>query len=302
MSEALHPPPRIAAAPISWGVCEVPGWGAVLDAPTVLAEMAALGITATEFGPPGYLPHDPGEIRALLGRYGIRGIGGFLAHALHTDPAAAVETARITIDRYAAAGAEVLVLAAATGAEGYDARAALSESEWRTLLATAATIAELAADRGLRTVMHPHVGTHIETESQIERFLADSPMELCLDTGHILVGGGDPVRSVRRYADRVGHVHLKDVRAAVLAEVGAGTITYTEAVRRGLYAPLGAGDIDIAALLTALRDSGYGGWYVVEQDTALRPGESAREPSRAAARSLEHLARLLVATRSWVQA
>ncbi|MEV4235158.1 TIM barrel protein [Nocardia sp. NPDC050408] len=283
-------PLRIAAAPISWGVCEVPGWGHVLDARTVLTEMSALGISATELGPPGYLPQNPAELRSLLDDFGITAVGGFLALPLHCGPAQAIETARENAALFAATGAEVVVLAAATGLDGYDMRPTLSDEEWRTLIRTAGAIRDVAAEFGLRTTLHPHVGTYIESDAEVDRFLTDSDLDLCLDTGHLLIGGTDPVRLAQRHPDRIGHIHLKDVRNAIADRVRSGAMEYSDAVRRGIYAPLGDGDIDIEALVRGVHAAGYRGWYVIEQDTALRPKDSAELPSRDAARSLIHLA------------
>ncbi|MRH91465.1 TIM barrel protein [Nocardia sp. SYP-A9097] len=280
---------RIAAAPISWGVCEVPGWGHVLDAETVLSAMVGLGITATEFGPPGYLPSAPGELRAELETHGLAPVGGFLALALHRESGAALATARETAALFAAAGAEVLILAAATGEDGYDTRTPLTDYEWRTLIDTTASIADIAAEHGLRATVHPHVGTHIETEAEVHRFLADSNLDLCLDTGHLAIGGTDPVELARQYPTRIGHIHLKDVRLSVADEVRSGRMEYSQAVRRGLYVPLGEGDVDIAALVHAVRAAGYTGWYVLEQDTALNPGDTAAGPNRDTEVSLRHL-------------
>ncbi|MFF0145541.1 2-keto-myo-inositol dehydratase [Amycolatopsis sulphurea] len=281
--------PRVAAAPISWGVCEVPGWGRVLDTPAVLGEMAGLGITATELGPPGYLPRDPGELKALLGGYRLELVGGFLAVALHRDPGAALAEAAASAALFAACGAEVLVLAAASGLAGYDQRPALDAAEWSTLVTTAERIAELAAGHGVKTVLHPHVGTHVETEAEVERFLADSALPLCLDTGHLLIGGTDPVALARRHPSRVGHLHLKDVRGELAAAVRAGELPYTEAVGRGLYVPLGEGDVDIEAMIRFVGEAGYDGWYVLEQDTALGEDSPVDRPGRDVATSLAYL-------------
>ncbi|WP_328404300.1 TIM barrel protein [Nocardia sp. NBC_00403] len=289
MTEPLYPL-RIAAAPISWGVCEVPGWGHVLDARTVLTEMVTLGISAMELGPPGYLPQDPVELRSLLDGFGISAVGGFLALALHQDVPSAVETARKTAELFAATGAEVLVLAAATGLDGYDTRPSLSDAQWRTLVETAAAIRDVAAEHGLRTTLHPHVGTYVETAAEVERFLADSELDICLDTGHLLIGGTDPVGLAQRNPHRIGHIHLKDVRSALADEVRSGALEYSEAVRRGLYVPLGAGDVDVEALVRSVHQAGYQGWYVIEQDTALGQDAGAQLPSRDTLRSLRHLA------------
>ncbi|MBE1575100.1 sugar phosphate isomerase/epimerase family protein [Amycolatopsis roodepoortensis] len=280
---------RIAAAPISWGVCEVPGWGRVLDAETVLGEMAELGVRATELGPPGYLPRDPAALRELLGGYELELVGGFLAVVLHENPGAALAEAEESAALFAACGGDVLVLAAATGLDGYDDRPKLSETEWATLVETSGAIEEIAARHGLRTVLHPHVGTHAETEEEVERFLADSDLPLCLDTGHLLIGGTDPVALAKRYPERVGHLHLKDVRGELAEDVRAGRLPYAEAVGKGLYVPLGDGDVDIETMVRSVHEAGYDGWYVLEQDTALGEGSPEDLPKRDVARSLAHL-------------
>jgi inosose dehydratase len=282
---------KIAAAPITWGVCEVPGWGRVLPRSTVLAEMADLGITATELGPPGYLPTGVGELTALLGEHGLGLVGGFYAAPLHD--ASTVDSAGAVAELLARAGGEVLVLAAATGLDGYDERPPLSAREWATLVETTARIADVAAAKGLRTVLHPHVGTHVETRAEVERFVHDADLPLCVDTGHLLIGGTDPVDLVRRHPHRIGHVHLKDVRADLADRVRQGAVTYTEAVAQGIYVPLGAGDVDLETLLTLLRDNDYDGWYVLEQDTALGedPAEDGK-PREHTRQSLDYLGKL----------
>ena len=284
---------KVAAAPISWGVCEVPGWGRVLPPETVLGEMAALGITATELGPPGYLPTAAPDLVALLDGHGLGLVGGFFATALHSTEQSTVDEAIEVAELLAQARAEVLVLAAATGLDGYDERPALPDKEWATLIDNTAHIAERAAALGVRTVLHPHVGTHVETYAEVERFVHDSDVLLCVDTGHLLIGGTDPVDLVRRHPRRVGHVHLKDVREDLAERVRTGDLTYTQAVKDGIYVPLGAGDVDLATMLKLLRDNDYDGWYVLEQDTAL-PDDTAAAPLPRAhtQQSLDHLARL----------
>ncbi|KAA2260143.1 TIM barrel protein [Solihabitans fulvus] len=287
--------PRIAGAPISWGVCEVPGWGRVLDANTVLGEMRELGLRATELGPPDYLPAEPSALRELLDGYGLGLVGGFLAVVLHdTDVVAAtVDEADRVAGLLASAGAEVLVLAAATGLDGYDERPELTDAQWRTLIDTSARIRDLAAGHGLRTVLHPHVGTHVERTAEVERFLADSDLALCLDTGHLLIGGTDPVDLARRYPHRIGHVHLKDVRGDIADQVRAGQLGYADAVGKGMYVPLGDGDVDIAALVRLVHDAGYPGWFVLEQDTALATDAPTQGPKQDTARSLDHLDKIV---------
>ena len=284
---------KIAGAPISWGVCEVPGWGNVLPSDTVLAEMHSLGLTATELGPPDYLPADPEALKTLLAGHDLTLVGGFLAVTLHTDVQSTLDEADRVAAILRAGGAEVLVLAAATGLDGYDETPQLTDDEWNTLVDTCAKIREIAAGHGLRTVLHPHVGTHVEREAEVDRFLADSDLQLCLDTGHLLIGGTDPVELARRYPDRIGHVHLKDVRDEIAAKVRSGELSYTDAVEQGIYVPLGDGDVDVEALVKLVQEAGYTGWFVLEQDTQLKDGSPVDKPLKDTGRSLAHLSKIL---------
>ncbi|MCZ2525599.1 TIM barrel protein [Streptomyces sp. HB2AG] len=268
---------RTAAAPISWGVCEVPGWGHQLPAPRVLSEMASLGLTATEFGPDGFLPACPDERTAVLAGHGLAPVGGFVPVVLHDaerDPLAGIAG---VLEEFARSGAGTLVVAAATGLHGYDARPVLGGDGWRTLLDNLERIAAAASRRGMTAVLHPHVGTMVESAPEVDRVLEGSGIGLCLDTGHLLAGGADPVALARRAGRRVAHVHLKDVDAAAAAAVRSGRTGYAEAVAAGMYRPLGDGDVDVPAIVEALEGDGYDGWYVLEQDCVLAgepaPGE-----------------------------
>jgi inosose dehydratase len=260
---------RIAGAPISWGVCEVPGWGHQLSPERVLAEMCQVGLTATELGPDGFLPAQPDAMTRVLDHHGLRAVGGFTPLLLHVaahDPLPEVER---LLQGYDAAGAEVLVLSAVTGADGYDTRPMLDDDGWMVLLGNLDRLAELAASRGVRAVLHPHVGTMIETGEEVRQILDGSWISLCLDTGHLLIGGTDPAELARQAPERIAHVHFKDVDARLARQVQDGRLTYTQGVREGMYRPLGSGDVDVPAIVGSLRARGYSGWYVLEQDTIL---------------------------------
>src|SRR5207249_1807991 len=133
---------------------------------------------------------------------------------------------------------------------------------------------KIVRDRGLLPTLHPHVGTAIEDRAAVVRLLERSDVPICLDTGHLVIGGMQPGELLAEHADRVSHVHLKDVNLRVAARVASGETSYLDAVRAGLYTPLGAGDLDIAGCVRALESAGYRGWYVLEQDCALH-GEPA---------------------------
>jgi inosose dehydratase len=292
------PPPeaRIAAAPISWGVCEVPGWGYQLGPDQVLAEMREVGLTATEFGPDGFLPTQPDAMTRVLDHHGLQAIGGFTPLLLHVaahDPVPEVER---LLQGYDASGAEVLVLSAVTGAEGYDSRPVLDDDEWMVLLSNLDRLAELARQRGVRAVLHPHVGTMIETGEEVRQVLDGSWISLCLDTGHLLIGGTEPAELARQAPERIAHIHFKDVDARLARRVQDGRLTYTQGVRGGMYRPLGSGDVDVPAIVGSLRARGYDGWYVLEQDTILTEEPRGEGPVADVWASAEYLRSVLRGT------
>lgn len=264
---------KLAAAPISWGVSEVPGWGRQLDPDRVLAEISSAGLTATELGPRGFLPDDPAAIRARLAAHGLQLAAGFVPAVLHRTPVQAEQLVKVeeSARTLAGAGADVLVLAARIGAAGYDASFLPSTSEWKSLQGGIAAAQEIGRRHGLTVAFHPHYGTVVEREDQVRRLLATTDVPLCLDTGHLMVAGVDPVTVARAARGRVAHVHLKDVDAALAERVRSCELGYRDAVRQGLYRPLGEGDVDLETLLDLLRDHGYAGWYVLEQDLVIDP-------------------------------
>lgn len=260
---------KIAGAPISWGVCEVPGWGHQLDPERVLTEMRDTGLTATELGPEGFLPADTAELQSVLTRHGLACVGGFVPVVLHNADHDPADDLAGPLDSLVAAGAGVVVLAAATGSDGYDSRPVLDDDQWATLLSNLDRLASIVAARGLLAVLHPHVGTMVETRDDVDRVLAGSAIPLCLDTGHLLIGGTDPLELAKAVPHRIAHTHLKDVDAALAAKVQSGAVSYTDAVKAGMYTPLGTGDVDIAGIVSVLRDNGFDGWFVMEQDAIL---------------------------------
>jgi inosose dehydratase len=266
---------RLAAAPISWGVCEVPGWGMQLPPERVLGEIAGLGLKATELGPTGYLPTDAAALHDLLARHHLRLVAGFVPLVLH-KPTVRDETLREAAKAartLSEGGADVFVSAVVVDSD-WSPRVPLDAPGWSQLIAGLAEVDGVAADHGLVHALHPHVGTLVETHDDVQRVLAGSDVGWCLDTGHLLIGGTDPTEFALRAGDRVHHVHLKDVRSEVAAPLRRGELTLVEATRRGLFCPLGQGDARVDDTIAALERTGYDGWYVLEQDTAL----TGREP------------------------
>ena len=260
---------RLAGAPISWGVCEVPGWGRQLPPDRVLGEMAGLGLRATEQGPVGYLPDDPAALRARLEEHGLELVGGFVPLVLHEPSLDATRRrAEAVAAGMAAAGADVFVAAVVTDAE-WAPPIALDEAQFARLVEHLAVVEALVQDHGLTFALHPHAGTLVETAADVERVLAASDVGWCLDTGHLVLGGTDPVDFVRDHGERVVHVHLKDVDAGIAARYRAGELTLMGATQAGLFRPLGQGDAGIAEVLALLDGHGYERWLVLEQDAAL---------------------------------
>lgn len=261
---------KIAGAPISWGVCEVPGWGHQMSPDRVMQEMADLGLRATEFGPVGFLPEDPATKASFLEKHGMRAIGGFYPILLHDKDHDPLPTLLEELKGYVSSKAEVLVLAASTGVEGYDEpRPVLTDQQWQVMFENLERVSKAAREHGVLAVIHPHVGTMVETTEDIEKLLIGSEIPFCLDTGHMIIGGTDPVEFSRLHANRIAHSHLKDVNLEVAARVKSGEISYYQGVQSGLYTPLGHGDVDVRSIIKNLLAAGYQGWFALEQDNVV---------------------------------
>jgi inosose dehydratase len=283
---------RIAGAPITWGVDGSPGWGHLMDVERVLAEMHEVGLHATELGPDGYLPTDPEELRAMLDRFDLSLIGGFVPAVLYREDIADeqldyVARASRTL---AGCGSEVLVLGPGTHYGGYDKTMEMTDDEWAVFLDNLNEVMRIAADENLVTALHQHWGMAIERPHHIDRLLSDSDVEFCLDTGHLFLGGADPTEVAKAARGRVAHVHLKDVDGEMAELVRSGALPFRQSVIDGIFKPLGEGDVDIAGCVAELEQQGYGGWYVLEQDLVLDEEPAAGAGPIADARiSLEYL-------------
>ncbi|CAN2182127.1 IolE Sugar phosphate isomerases/epimerases [Candidatus Nanopelagicaceae bacterium] len=262
---------KIAGAPISWGVCEAPGWGHQMGAERVLREMSELGLGATEFGPAGFLPGEAKARSEVLNKLAMEAIGGFFPIVIHRADHDPLPEVLEELKSYKATGAYELVIAANTGVDGYDEkRPKLDEDGWNTLFKNLNRIREACEAQGVDAVLHPHFGTMIETRDDVMQVIQGSNIKFCLDTGHMFLGGTDPVFFSQNYSDRVGHVHMKDVDGALAEKVRSGQISYFTGVSNNLYVPLGQGDIDMQQVVKNLVEgAGYSGWFVLEQDLTL---------------------------------
>ncbi len=264
---------RVASAPISWGICEVPGWGAMLPKQRVLTEMVELGFTATELGADGFLPSDPDELNADLKPFGMTLLGGFTPVVLH-DPsqrAATIASATATAQFFQKTGATKFVSSVVQDMDWSFPRE-LSTEEKRHMAEMLSVIDDICGEYGLEQVLHPHVQTLVETKDDIARVLDTCDVHFCLDTGHMAFGGQDPVEFAKTAMDRVGHVHLKDIRMDLVPAVLRREVSLMAATQAGVFTNLGAGDVDILGVVQTLESAGYRGWYVIEQDTAITGG------------------------------
>lgn len=245
---------RVANAPVSYGAFELTvGVSPFVPRPLeVLDAMASAGYPGTELGPPGYL----GDAATLHGRLAERGLelaGGFVP-LLFEGPEALAPLDEVLELFDAAGGAPRAVLA--------DGGARASAIDWPRLADGVTRAARRARERGYEPVFHHHMGSRIESPVEIERLLELTDVGLLLDTGHLLAAGGDPVEGLRDWRDRIGHLHLKDVRLEVLR----ASASWEEAWRSGVFCELGQGDVQLEEFLAELTASRYGGWVVVEQD------------------------------------
>lgn len=283
---------RLAGAPISWGVCEVPGWGVMLPPERVLSEMRSLGLKATELGALGYLGGTPDEIKAILGRFGLGVVGGFVpVPALHDRAlrGGAEEAAESAARLLSGAGGTYFVTAAVVD-EGWTEPFELSTSQWDSVAEGLAMVDRVCARHDLVQVLHPHVGTLVERAGHIDAVVARSSVQFCLDTGHFSIGGADPVAFAEEHAGRVGLVHLKDVDLSLAPAVIEHKTSLLEGTRTGLFRPLGRGSVDISGTVSVLEAAGYQGWYVFEQDTAIDEAvASGADPAADVKASIEYL-------------
>jgi inosose dehydratase len=292
---------RIANAPCSWGVLEFDR--AVASAPysQVLDEIAATGYTGTELGDWGFMPTHPAALREELARRNLRLIAAFVPIALANEAAhgpgiaTAVRTARLLRDADGPGAFIVLsddngtVPAREARAGRITAADGLNDRQWTTFAAGADAVARAVKEEtGLRTVFHPHCGGYVETGGEIDELMRrtdSSGLGLCLDTGHLVYAGADPLRVLADHAPRIWHVHFKDCDPAVAQRAREQGLGYLAAVRSQLFGELGRGSVDFRAVTAALRAMNYSGWIVVEQD--VFPGYGT--PADSARRNREYL-------------
>ena len=268
-------PPRLASAPVSWGVWERTVDRDDLVPPDLLLEaVRSLGYRAIELGPVGYFGADGAAVRDRLDRFGLELVGAFVPLRL-ADADEDLQELGQTIELLRGWPSAVVLLADAGTPERFAAAGRPAELRRTTLAGDAldaaaarlATAAERCRAAGLAAALHPEVGSYVEAPAEIEAFLErvdPTLLGLCLDTGHTLIGGGDPRALARDFAGRLTHVHLKDVSGAHLRLLRAGELDVETAWEQGLFCPFGEGEVDLDGVLSQLES--FPGWLVAEQD------------------------------------
>jgi inosose dehydratase/3D-(3,5/4)-trihydroxycyclohexane-1,2-dione acylhydrolase (decyclizing) len=262
---------RIGANPIGWSNDDMPELGGHIPLEQCLTEAKAAGFEGMELG--NKFPRQAEELRPILDRHGLALVSGWYStFLLERDPETELREARAHIDLLKAMGCAVLIAAECTrtvhGTRGapLSRRPVMSDAEWERFNGRLTRFAELLAGEGLTPVYHHHMGTVVQTGAEIDRMMAGTgpAVKLLLDTGHATWGGADPVDLARRYGDRIGHIHTKDVRRTVMDRAKAEDWSFLDSVVAGVYTVPGDGMVDYVAVLREVPD--YSGWIVIEAE------------------------------------
>ncbi|MEU6730402.1 TIM barrel protein [Nonomuraea wenchangensis] len=269
---------KVANAPVSFGVFELSDAPPPLGPDTMVQALAGAGYEGIDSGPIGYLGTGS-ELADRLAGNGLLLAGGWvdLRYGDAEAYARGLPALEAALDVFAAAPpapdgfAPRPTLACSGSAERFarpgGSVPGLAAGEWPAYAARVQEAADRCRERGLEPAFHHHLGTYVETPDDVERLLELTDVQLCLDTGHLLLAGGDPVTALRDWADRVGHVHIKDGDTKILAAALADGVDLRELMGRGGFAPLGEGELDLPGVVRTLAEIGYSGWVVIEQDT-----------------------------------
>jgi inosose dehydratase/3D-(3,5/4)-trihydroxycyclohexane-1,2-dione acylhydrolase (decyclizing) len=262
---------RLGTNPIAWSNDDLRELGGATPLETCLSEAASAGYSGIELG--HKFPRQAAVLRPILDRHGLALVSGWYSSALlERDAEAEMIALRPHLELLRGCGCEVLILAETSNAIHGDRtiplsrRPVLTDSAWDVFAPRLSGLAERVRSEGMTIAYHHHMGTVIQSEAEIDRLMASTAdsLTLLLDTGHATFAGADPVGLARRYRGRISHVHCKDVRSAVMANVADRDASFLDSVVDGVFTVPGDGGIDFAGVLAAL--PGYHGWLVVEAE------------------------------------
>lgn len=264
---------RVGIAPDSWGVWfpqhekQTPWW-------RCLDEMKVAGYEGAEIGPWGYMPNqDPKVLKNAFDARGLSMVGAtaggnFLKEESVQQILEDIDNIAKVLDVFSAAQYIVLLPPMYTNLETgvQEMNPILTDEEWKTYCRNVQRCADHCEEKGYMGLFHPHVDSHVQTEEQIERFLNETTVDLCLDTGHHVYGGGEPISFYKKWAKRIPYIHFKDCDLSVKARMDENSWSFAKAVTEGIMVEPGRGSIDFGKFHDVLAETGYDGWVVVEQD------------------------------------
>ncbi|MGN1014454.1 MAG: sugar phosphate isomerase/epimerase family protein [Butyricicoccus sp.] len=264
---------RVGIAPDSWGVWfpehekQTPWW-------RCLDEMKISGYAGCEIGPWGYMPNnDPKVLVHAMDARGLELVGATVGGNFLDEESVAqmlkdIDDISALLKAFPSAKYIVLLPPMYTDLEtGVLAmEPKLTDEEWAIYCKNVQKCADRCAENGFQGLFHPHVDSHVQTEAEIDRFLADTTVDLCFDTGHHVYGGGEPISYYKKNAARIPYIHIKDCDLAVKAKMDENKWSFAKAVTEDIMVEPGKGSIDFAEFYKTLVETGYDGWCVVEQD------------------------------------
>lgn len=283
---------RVATAPMNWNSDDLPDLRPKIPIDQILREMAEAGYEGTEYGTG--LPLDPRALTAMLVPHGLALASMFCWVALEEPDRQRSEIERALGVARTLSAMEVreLILGvrgsaqriALAGRVPVDGSAGLTTKQWGILADGIHALARSCEPLGVRLLVHPHAGSYVETRAELETLFSvtdKNALGLCVDAGHLVYGGADPVEVVEAFGPRVWYVHIKDVNPAVLALSSQNGLGFLDALRSYIFCGLGKGCVDLRRLVDALRKVRFSGWMVIEQDTSPEPPlETARRNRR----------------------
>jgi inosose dehydratase len=285
----------VGVNPSSWSNNVIADFGGDTPLETCLADARAAGYSGIELG--YKFPSHADALKPLLAAHHLRLISGWYGSRLRERSAREEIAAMqpyldllITMDCKIAIFADMCGAIYREPATPISQRPILSPSEWSGYCAKLSDMGRHLRDHGIALAYHHHAGSFVENEEEILRLIEGSSAEvgLLIDAGHLAYGGVDILRLTRRLAERVVHVHCKDVRAQVLEQARAQDWSFINAVRAGVFTIAGDGAIDFAALVGELRQRGYRGWLINEAEQDPKKAD----PAVYARKAFDYLARL----------
>ena len=268
---------KLGIAPIAWTNDDLPELGGENTFQQCVSEMALAGFTGCEIG--NKYPSDAAELKWELDLRGMRIASRWFSSFLLSEPYEEVEAAFIKeLDFLAAVGADRINVSEQSGSiQGKtdvpvlvgDHKPVMDDAQWDRFCDGLNRLGKVAHDRGFKLCFHHHMGTVVQTAAETDRMLANTDpkyVHLCYDTGHFTFAGEDPLLMLQKYADRVGHVHLKDMRLDVVQQVRQQGWSFLTAVRNGAFTVPGDGNVEFDPVFELLSKAGYEGWLLVEAE------------------------------------